>query len=117
MDYFESMIPDLTAESFGVKDAAFWAAASLSALLGIKHWKEIVGAMLAHVVAWLNSGKGPSVIYNFLTGIRLQKREYMTTAVPLLVDVKDIPMGNRTNIAHGSSLALWFVASLLDFVG
>ena len=116
MNYFESVIPEVTSESFGVKNAWFWGAATLSALLGVKHWKEIVGAMLAHVVAWLGSGKGPSVIYNFLTGIRLQRREYMTTVVPLLVDLKDLPMGTNTNFAHGISLVLGFVASLLKLV-
>ena len=117
MDYFKSLVPDHdSTDSFGVNNALYWYAATISALIGINNWKEIGGALLVHVLAWLNSGKGPSVVYNFLTGIRLHRGEWKPSIVPLVVDIKDLQMGVRTNVAHGFALLLGFAASYFNIV-
>ena len=45
----------------------------------IENFAEIVGALTCHTVAWYNDGQGPSVIYNYLTGVNIAKKKYVFT--------------------------------------
>ena len=113
MSYFTSLFP---IEEKTTLDKTVWGAATLSSVLGIENYKEILGALLAHSVAWYQGGKGPSVLYNFLTGCRLQKKQYIFTVVPIAADVKDLSMPSDTQVAHGLSLLGGYLMSSYGLV-
>jgi len=80
-DFSSSLVP--LDHSYTKTNAYLWGAATLSSLLGIESPLEIFGALFAH---WLfinvggsldiwskGTGRGPSVAYMFLSGVRSQK--------------------------------------------
>jgi hypothetical protein len=90
----------------------WWGMSTGSALLGVENPREIVGALLCHTAAWYNEGQGPSVMYNFLSGIRIRRGQYWYAAVPLVTDVMDADVLEQdSNIAHGLALAVGYFAS------
>ena len=80
-DFSSSLVP--LDQTYTKTNAYLWGAATLSSLLGIESPLEIFGALFAH---WLfinvgssldiwskGEGRGPSVAYMFLSGVRSQK--------------------------------------------
>ena len=110
LDFFASLFPD---DDPKFKDHQVWWGASTGiSLLGVENGREIVGALLCHTLAWYNDGQGPSVVYNFLTGVRLRRGQYWFAAVPLITDVMDVEiLGDDSNVAHGLALAAGYFAS------
>ena len=110
VDFFESLFPK--------KDEKFedhqiwWGLSTVSALAGVQHFAEIIGALAAHGVAWYMEGQGPSVVYNFLTGVRLHRKQYIYTYVPLGTDVYDLNvLESDSHIAHAAALAAGYLMS------
>ena len=102
--FSESLVPyDGTYEP---KNAWIWGAATFSSVVGIESPLEIFGALFAH---WLiitvgdyldfgnkGFGRGPSVMYMFLSGVRTQKifgkgggKQWKYVIIPYLATVYD----------------------------
>ena len=94
----------------------YWGASTVSAIVGVQNIKEIIGALLAHFVGWWYEGQGPSVIYNFLSGIRLERGQWYYAVIPLATDLNDIDIGTETNIAHVAALVGGYFASVNKLV-
>ena len=110
LDFFESLFPK--------KDKKYddhqlwWGLSTGSALLGVQNFTEIVGALAAHAVAWYMEGQGPSVVYNFLTGVRIHRKQYAYAYVPLGTDVYDLDvLESDSHIAHAAALAAGYFMS------
>ena len=112
-DFFTSIFPG---KGENEDRSPKWAAALISAMAGVRGWREIVVALGCHTVAWFNKETGPSVVYNALAGIHIHKRRYIFAAVPLFADVTDLDLPSDTQVAHASALALGYVASYMKFV-
>ena len=115
VDYFTSLFPKPGKERD--ERQLYWGASTASALIGVQHPKEVIGALLVHGVGWWYEGRGPSVVYNFLSGIRLQRGQWQYAVIPLATDLNDIDMGDDTNIAHVAALAVGYFASANKLVG
>ena len=115
IDWFASLFPkdDKKLESHQM----WWGLSTVSALVGIENFREIVGAAVAHTAAWYAEGQGPSVVYNFLTGVRLNRKQYAYTYIPLGTDVYDLTeMPSDSNLAHALALAAGYIASQQKWV-
>ena len=80
-DFSSSLVP--LDQTYTKTNAYLWGLATFSALIGIQSPLEIFGALFAH---WLfinvsdsldiwskGEGRGPSIVYMFLSGVRSQK--------------------------------------------
>jgi len=85
-------------------------------LFGVESWKEPVFAFLVHVACWMNEGQGPSCMYSALSGLHLQKGRWLYAGVPIAVNLSDLDMPKNTQMAHGASFALGYVAAHLRWV-
>ena len=113
--FFESLFPR-DDEKFE-NHQMWWGVSTGSALIGVQSFSEIVGATVAHIVAWNMGGQGPSVIYNFLSGIRIHRKQYNYAVIPLGTDVYDFQsMGTNSNVAHAAALLAGYIASQNKFV-
>ena len=115
VDWFESLFPDEEHEKYEDKKA-FWGLSTASAVLGIERMSEIIGALLAHTVGWYGGGQGPSVVYNFLTGVRISRGQYMYTFIPLGTNLNDLDLPQESQVAHVAALAAGYIASTQKWV-
>ena len=113
MDFFKSIAPK---EESSQTDVMLWYAALLSSVAGVENLYEILGALACHGIAYYNDGKGPSVIYNYLSGSQLHKGKYIYIAIPLAANVNDIKEPKDTQIAHGLAFSVGFLSSYFKFV-
>ena len=108
MDYFRSIAPP--------EWKPVHVAASISALLGVEG-KEALGAFASHFwIAYLNGGRGPSVMYNFVAGSKLRKAQYKYVLFPVVADLNYKDESNRTITAHAIAFALGFIAAEFKWV-
>ena len=112
MDFFESIFPKESSQT----DVMLWYAALFSSVAGVENLYEILGALACHGVAYYNNGKGPSVIYNFLSGSQLHKGKYIYVAVPMAANINDLNLPEDTQIAHGLAFSVGFLSSYFEFV-
>ena len=110
VSFFDSLFPRKDPDHADRK--FFWGMSTGVALVGIEDPREIIGALMCHTVAWYNGGIGPSVIYNFLTGIRVRRGQYRYTAMPIVSNIIDFDgMPPRTHAAHGLALIVGYFSS------
>jgi hypothetical protein len=110
LDFFASLFPD--DDSKFDDRQVWWGASTGISLLGVESGREIIGALLCHTLAWYNEGQGPSVIYNFLSGVRLRRGQYWFAAVPIFTDFTDMDLlEDDSNFAHILALAAGYFAS------
>ena len=97
----------------------------LVSLYGTRSYKEIVGAMLLHLVGYWLDGQGLSVIYNYLGGVRLLQRNPPYEAILVLMwDAYDVtltwdPTSQITflsHIAHVLSFSLGVLSAQFKLV-
>lgn len=108
-------------------------ALSLLGTVMVKSWKGLLLALGAHAFAVYvvskRQAQGPSVVYSTLSGMLLQKRQYITGGAPLAQNIsdfgstqklygKEVPKDvvTQMNIAHGAGTLLGYAASALRFV-
>ena len=110
VQFFDSLFPKKD-EEFEDHEI-WWGLSTISALAGVQHYAELVGALAAHGIAWYMEGQGPSVIYNFLTGIRIHRRQYAYAYIPAGTNVYDLTeMPTESNVAHAAALAAGYLMS------
>ena len=114
VDFFTSMFPKKGGKNEDRNTK--WAAAMISALAGVRDWRELLLAAGGHAIAWFNKGDGPSVLYNTLADIHIHKQRYIYAAVPLFADATDLDLPKDTQVGHAGGLALGYVASYMKFV-
>ena len=113
VDYFESLFFKQDADE---TKKLLWGSSTASALLGVQDFREIIGALVAHTAAWYNDGRGPSVVYNFLTGCRLKKGNINYAIIPLGTNLHDLELGTDTNAAHALALVAGYMLSKMNYV-
>ena len=86
---------------------------ALTTLLRTKSHHEILAALVLHWAAYMAGGKGPSVIYNYLGGIRLMRHfPPYEAGVVLAWDGYDVTQTGTGNITYFTHLAHLFSFSL-----
>ena len=97
----------------------------LVSLYGTRSYKEIVGALVLHGAAYWMDGKGLSVMYNYLGGIRLLRNSPPYQAAVVLgwdaydLTLTDDPDSNITyfsHLAHLLAFSLGIVSAKFDVV-
>ena len=79
---------------------------AVAVLYGTRSYKEIVAALVLHLVAYWLDGQGLSVIYNYLGGVRLLQRNPPYEAILVLLwDAYDVtltwdPSSQITFLSH-----------------
>ena len=116
VSFFESFLPSEELMKATNRKGLIWGLATGSALLGIRGIRDIVFAVFAHFIGWWNGNRGPSVIYNFLSGAHIHRGKWKWVVVPLIADVMDMEMGEKTNTAHVLSFLLGYVFSFIKMI-
>ena len=72
--------------------------ATLSAVAGMGHWKELLLAVVLHLIVWsLGGTQGPSVIYSALSGAALAEGRILYAIAPVTVNGADAIQDQTVN--------------------
>ena len=109
-DYLNSIVPE----------SNYYYIPTATVLYGTESITEIIAALGLHYLAYQSGGKGPSVIYNFLAGIRFIRKFYpypYQAALVMAFDTRDLlNQPPKTNVAHAISFALGLMAAKYNLV-
>ena len=111
LDYFSSLLPH---DKGSLEQKISWSSALASAILGVEDYWEIIGGLALHILAWKGGGQGPSVVYNYLSGVRLHRGDVRYAYLPMVVNTKDLfqmPNKHLTHIAHAVALVIGYISS------
>ena len=111
LSYLESLLPH---EQFSLQQKLSWFLALLITIGGTKALWEIIGALALHTLAWQAGGQGPSVVYNYITGIRLHRGNAKYAYLPMIVNAKDLTqLPVLTHVAHVLALVIGYISSIV----